>query len=192
MPGPTSIVRAAAVALLSAAGAHAHNHDMRPAHTTSLSADTFDGWVKDAVKNKKTAFVRWMALESNEGDCSWVTAGFSGLRYDEIIDEEDGPMTDPETDPLAAHHEQLQKDLKHDPCAVARAQATAWNTVTQLYKNDPAVVFGDVIVADNLALAGELKDKYVQEEDKSEDDKQSAQVWPTLVRPQATHHRPIT
>ena len=151
----------------------AQHDEMRPAHTMKLTPENFDNWIKDIEDAKKTAFVRWMAQDNNVGNCTWLGSGFAGLEEsheghgddnsnrltdgeDELGEEGDSPGAADEQD----HFTKLTEQLRKDPCSLARAQAEAWNKVTLEYKNDPDVVFGDVIMSDYSDLAARTKELY--------------------------------
>jgi len=158
------MLRLAATAALAAAGTRADELQMRPAHTTKLTPENFDEWVAKAVDNKKTAMVRWMASDDSSKSCEWLGKGFlfdepdeSEIEYVEGSTEPDHSMPDGPD-----HYDQLQKEMRTEPCAVCRAMAKAWNDVTLEYKDDPDVFFGDIVLADPAvkAVSDKLKSGY--------------------------------
>lgn len=130
---------------------------MRPKHSTQLSEENFDEWLKLALENKQTAFVRWMAKGEIYGDCSWIGNGFLGSGDEDDVQHPSEPL-DPEDHYGNATHDadgedhftKLTAQLKNDPCSVVRAQAAAWNAVVEEFKDDDEVVFGDVVLADGV------------------------------------------
>ena len=105
-----------------------------------------------------------MADNDATKDCSWLGKGFVLEERDESEIEYVEGSTEPDFDmpDTPNHYETLQKDMKKDPCAVCRAMAKAWNDVSTEFKDDPDVMFGDVVLSDPAvkAVADKMKDGF--------------------------------
>lgn len=180
-----SLIGAPALVCLAATVGAAGSSAMRPAHTAKLTPDTFDEWVQMAVDSKKTAFVRWMASDTNAGDCTWIAKGFHGTSEEDLPPDQQGGHTD-------EHFGKLASQVKNEPCQAVRAQAEAWNKVTEQYKDDPAVLFGDVVMSDYAAELNKMKALYspngITHEESSEEAELLALDDPDEVNDEEDNH----
>lgn len=113
---------------------------IRPGHTTKLTKDTFDDWIKGVVDSKKTAFVRWLSTDETT-DCSHISAR---LRHAVKLDQNQTPE---------AH------------CALLAKASHAWYHATKVYKGNDRVVFGDVVISDYKDLVAQVQAQRKEQHD---------------------------
>ena len=88
-----------------------------------------------------------MDKDDESKDCSWVQRGM---------------LTTEEATLYGTDHQiKMLKKSKHDPCALVRDQAVAWNALTLRYESDNRIVFGDVVVSDWDEIVRSSKGSFV-------------------------------